>query len=148
MGDVNNMVSIQDFFDSVNRQLQASAPSDVAASPTYSKAALKRVIKEAGSLKDLRKAVDALAKRVEKHFSIEEGESSGNALSALTSGTAPISADSAALIGVVWTACTKALLREVSMWQEVIAKCYADSGQALEYSSTDVEATFKKARPV
>jgi hypothetical protein len=49
---------------------------------------------------------------------------------------------------VVWTACGNTLSGEVSAWQEVIAKCYADSGQVLEYSSADVEATFKKAKPV
>lgn len=144
-GAILTLPNVQDFFDAVNRQLQASSPSDVAANPAYNRAALKRVVKDAGSIRDLRKSVEALAKRVEKHFSIEDGESSGNVLSALTN--TEISAESAALIGVVWTACSNTLSREVAVWLELIAKCYADSGQTLEYTSTDVEATFKKARP-
>jgi hypothetical protein len=135
---------MQDFFEAVSRQLQSSSPAEVAASPAYNKAALKRIIKEAGSAKDMRKAVDALARRVEKHFSIEETDSMNNKLS----GTGSISAESAALIRVVWTACGNTLSGDVSAWQDLIAKCHPDSGQVLEYSAADVDAAFKKAKPV
>ena len=47
--------------------LKTTAPSEISSNSSYSKSALKKVVKEYNA-KDIRKYVDALFKRVEKHF--------------------------------------------------------------------------------
>lgn len=98
---------------------------------SYNKSSLKKVLKE-HSAKDMRKAVDALAKRVEKHFSIDDDTASAQ--------------ESAEMVNAVWRACGKELARETEREQELISRCFADSGLALEYSKADVEGAFKRTK--
>jgi hypothetical protein len=96
---------------------------------------LKKVVKEYDT-KDVRKHVEALFKRVEKHFTdaseVTTGESKG-----ITSGTV--------LVGV-WKACEEELLRITEIFSKRIAQCYANAGVSLEYSVGDVEAAFRRNR--
>lgn len=63
--------------------------------------------------KDLRKAIDALYKRVDKHF--------GDA-------TTSSSAEHALVLKTVWNACEEEMQRLTVAWKELIAKCYPVSG--------------------
>ncbi len=129
----------QDFFDAVSRQLQTTAPTEIPANPSYSRAALKRAVKDAGSSKDLRKAIETLSKRVEKHFATDETEAAGSGNS---------NTESAVLIRVVWTACANTLEQEVRRWQDIISRCYADPSLGLEYGPSEVSAIFAKSKPL
>jgi len=126
---------IIDYFDGVEQLLKTTAPSEVSSNSSYSRSALKKVVKEYDA-KDVRKHVDALFKRVEKHFTeaseVTTGESSG-----ITPGTV--------LVGV-WKACEEELLRITEIFAKRIAQCYASTGVSLEYSAADVEAAFKRNR--
>lgn len=62
---------IIEYFEGVERLLQTTAPTEVSSNSSYNKSALKKVVKEYDA-KDIRKHVDALFKRVEKHFTVEE----------------------------------------------------------------------------
>jgi len=126
---------IIDYFDGVEQMLRTVAPSEVSSSGGYSRSALKKVVKEFDA-KDVRKHVDALFKRVEKHFTeaseVATGESSG-----IAPGTV--------MVGV-WKACEEELLRITDIFAKRISQCYANGGVSLEYSTADVEAAFKRHR--
>jgi exocyst complex component 1 len=128
----------QDYFDGVERLLKTTAPSEVSSNSAYSKSALKKVVKEYNA-KDVRKHVDGLSRRVEKHFTDADSKAlaDGNRAGAIAPGTV--------LVGV-WRACEEELLRLTEGWGKRVAQCYADSGVNLEYTAGDVEAAFKKHR--
>ncbi|KAI0307681.1 exocyst complex component Sec3-domain-containing protein [Multifurca ochricompacta] len=126
---------IIDYFDGVEQLLKTTAASEVSSNSSYSRSALKKVVKEYDG-KDIRKHVDVLFKRVEKHFTeaseVTAGESSG-----ITPGTV--------MVGV-WKASEEELLRITEIFAKLISQCYANSGVSLEYSVGDVEAAFRRHR--
>lgn len=91
---------------------------------------LKRVVKDFDA-KDIRKSIDALFKRVEKHFMDESSEtaSTGNASAVMTG---------------VWKACEDEMLRMTDSFLGIISQCYKDTGVSLEYTKGDVEAAFRR----
>ena len=127
------LTTFQDYFDGVEQLLKTTAPSEVSSNSSYGRSALKKVVKEFDS-KDVRKHVDVLFKRVEKHFT-EAPEVSTGGSSGITPGTV--------LVGV-WKACEEELLRITEIFAKRISQCYANSGVSLEYSAADVEAAFKR----
>lgn len=127
---------LQDYFEGVERLLKTTAPSEVANNSSYNRSALKKIVKEYNS-KDVRKNVDALFKRVEKHFT----EASEKATTDEGGGIAP----GTVMVGV-WKACEEELLRITELFVKRISQCYANSGVTLEYSAADVEAAFKRNR--
>ena len=99
----------------------------------FNKAALKKALKETGGTKDLRKAIEGMSKRVDKHFNEDEGTSSADATTQ-------------SLIQAVWKEITTALVNEVGRANRIIKTSYADSGQGLEYGPGDVEAICKRSK--
>ncbi|PFH54821.1 hypothetical protein AMATHDRAFT_353 [Amanita thiersii Skay4041] len=127
---------ITDFFDGVERLLKNTTPNDIANNATYNKGALKKVLKEFTS-KDVRKQIDALYKRVEKHFTEASEKTTTEDSGSITSG--PV------MVGV-WKACEEEILRITEVASKMIAQCYDGSGIGLEYTSADVEAAFRRQR--
>ena len=142
--------------------LKTTAPTEIQNNSTYSRSALKKVLKEYNA-KDVRKHIDALFKRVEKHFEDDGGTSSnlgglqpGSALptsklapsSAIGSdshlnGNAGVGAGGAVVAGV-WKACEEEVLRITELFLKRIGQCYANSGVSLEYGPSDVRDAFKR----
>ena len=115
--------------------LKTTAPSEVAKNSSYNRSSLKRVVKEYNA-KDIRKNIDALFKRVEKHFSeASDGPAADNATHR-----------NIAVLAGVWKACESEALRITELFSKRIAQCYADSGVSLEYSVSDIELGFKRHR--
>ncbi|CAE6462215.1 unnamed protein product [Rhizoctonia solani] len=129
------MAKIIDYFDGVERLLQTTAPSEVLNNSNFSRSALKKVVKEYDS-KDMRKNIDGLYKRVEKHFDVDEGSAPPPGQ---TGAAGPV------LVGV-WHACEEQLLQLTDKWIKLIGQCYPDSGVSLEYTTGDVKAAFKRHR--
>ncbi|THH33432.1 hypothetical protein EUX98_g736 [Antrodiella citrinella] len=127
---------IIDYFEGVERLLKTTAPSEIPSNSTYSKSALKKVVKEF-TAKDVRKHVDALFKRVEKHFTDASEKTTTEEVNGMASGTV--------LVGV-WKACEDELLRITELFAKRIAQCYQSAGVTLEYSAVDVEGSFKRHR--
>ena len=122
--------SPQDFFDAVDR-LASSNPNDLTGNSTYNKSALRKVVKEYTS-KDIRKHIDLLFKRVEKHFT--EGSDKTTTEDA-TSGT---------VLAGVWKACEEELLRLLNRFSKRIAQSYSGTGITLDFTASDIEAAFHK----
>ena len=127
----------QDYFEGIERLLKTTAPSEVSANSAYNKSALKKVIKEF-TAKDVRKHVDALFKRVEKHF---EDASEKTTTEEVSRGIAAGSV----MVGV-WKACEDELIRITELFSKRINQCYNTANVSLEYSTADVEAAFKRHR--
>ncbi|ODN76094.1 hypothetical protein L202_06031 [Cryptococcus amylolentus CBS 6039] len=121
-----------DFFDGVERLLKSTPANEVSLHQSYNRSALKKVLKEHGA-KDMRKAVETMSRRVDKHFSDEDDPVASSAANAV-------------LIGAVWKEVTKELAKDVLKAQGIVARSYAESGLGLEFSSADVEATCKKMK--
>jgi len=127
---------IIDYFDGVERLLKTTAPTEVSSNSNYNKSALKKVVKEF-TAKDVRKHVDALFKRVEKHFT----EASEKTTTEENGGIAP----GTVMVGV-WKACEEELMKYTEGFSKRIAQCYADSGVTLDYTIADVETAFRRHR--
>ena len=132
-------IVLQEYFEGVERLLKTTAPSEISSNSSYSKSSLKKVVKEYNA-KDIRKNVDALFKRVEKHFDEASEKTTSEDVSAST-GIAP----GTVMVGV-WKACEEELLRITGLFNKTISQCYRDTGVTLEYSAADVEAAFKRHR--
>ncbi|TDL28196.1 hypothetical protein BD410DRAFT_350073 [Rickenella mellea] len=128
---------IIDYFEGVERLLKTTAPTEVSKNSAYNRSTLKKVLKEFNT-KDVRKNIDALFKRVEKHFTdAPENATTENSSGTIKPGTV--------LVGV-WRACEDELLRVTDLFLKRINQCYADAGLSLEYSVADVESAFKRHR--
>lgn len=119
-----------DFFDAVDR-LASSNPNDLSGNSTYNKSALRKVVKEYTS-KDVRKHIDLLFKRVEKHFT--EGSDKP---------TTEDATNGKVLVGV-WKACEEELLRLLNRFSKRIAQSYSGTGITLEFTASDIETAFHK----
>lgn len=96
----------------------------------YTKSSLKRVV---GSFdkKDLRKAVEALSKRVHKHFADLVNPSAENGV----------------VMTTVWSACEGELGKWVGEWASLIGKCYGAGAEGVEFGIEDVHGAFQKYKP-
>ncbi|KAF8498012.1 exocyst complex component Sec3-domain-containing protein [Gautieria morchelliformis] len=124
------LAKILDYFDGVERLLKSSSPSGVSSNSSYNKSSLKRVVKEYNA-KDMRRHVDALFKRVEKHYADPGEEHAGN---------------NANLFKGVWTACEQEVVKSTERFSRLIAQCYKETGVSLEYTTQEVEASFRRHR--
>lgn len=127
---------LQEFFEGVERLLKTTAPSEVQKNSNYGKSSLKKVLKDFDG-KDVRKHIDVLFRRVEKHFTEAEEKATKEENSGIAPGTVMVGA---------WKACEEELQRMTEGFSARILQCYADSGISMEYTSGDVEAAFKRHR--
>jgi hypothetical protein len=106
--------------------------SEIASNSNFNKGALRKVIKDYNS-KDIKKHIDSLAKRVEKHFTegLEKDDAAGVA--------------SAKLLNTVWKACKDELLKLTERWSSRISQLYGD-GISLDYTVGDVETAFRRQK--
>jgi len=115
--------------------MKDSNASEITSNGNSSKASLRKIVKEYNS-KDMRKYVDILSKRVEKHFT--DGE---KGLPDEGNGTT-----SSKVLLDVWKACEEEFVKLTETWSSRISQWYSDSGIALEFTRTDVEAAFRRQK--
>jgi hypothetical protein len=127
---------LQDYFEGVERLLKTTAPTEISSNSSYNKSVLKKVVREFNA-KDVRKHVDALFKRVEKHFTEASEKTTTEESGCIAPGTVMVGA---------WKACEEELLKYTEGFSRRIAQCYGDSGVTLDYTKTDVEAAFRRHR--
>ncbi|KZT30718.1 hypothetical protein NEOLEDRAFT_1126325 [Neolentinus lepideus HHB14362 ss-1] len=130
------LAKIIDYFEGVERLLRTTAPTEVSNNGSYNKSALKKIVKDYNA-KDMRKHVDALFNRVEKHFTEASEKATTEKSTDIVPGTV--------MVGV-WKACEEEVLRLTEMFSKRITQCYADSGVTLEYTAADVETAFRRHR--
>ncbi|KAH9486586.1 Exocyst complex component 1 [Psilocybe cubensis] len=124
---------LMDFFDAFDRAAKDTNPTELTANSNFNKATLRKIIKDYNS-KDIKKHVDVLSKRVEKHFTdMDKSADEGGAV------------PSKVLIGV-WNSCEMEFVRLTEAWSSRISQWYGDSGLALEYTVAEAEAAFRRQK--
>lgn len=115
--------------------MRTTPAGEVSLHQNYSRSALKKLLKDY-TARDMRKAIEAMARRVDKHFADEETED----------GHTVAGGAGAAMAGAVWRSVTAELKREITRDEGMIKVCYEGSGLGLELSAGDIEAACRKAR--
>lgn len=140
----------QDYFEGLERLLRTLAsPNDIAANPTYSKSALRKITREY-TIKDLRKHIDGLYKIVQKHFLDSATAASAASTGSMTSqekdriAATEESVGRTVLLGV-WKTCEDNLVKMTEGWKERVSQCYGEA-IGLEFGVGDVENAFKRHR--
>ncbi|TEB38979.1 exocyst protein [Coprinellus micaceus] len=121
------LAKLMDFFEAVERLGPDS--TNLSSVSTYNKSALKKVLKEFNA-KDMRKHIEGLHKRVEKHFTDASEKSANDDL----------------VFSNVWKGCEAELVKLTEKIGSLISQYYGDSGVSLEFTRADIESAFKKTR--
>lgn len=121
----------QDFLDSIESLLTSTPnPSTIASRPSYSRKAARSTLAPYDG-KEIRRGIDTLRKRIEKHFGDADDE--------------PISRNLVALVG---KECERAYERVVERFEKVIREVYpASEGEKsveVDFTREDVRAGFRR----
>ncbi|GAA5808968.1 hypothetical protein MFLAVUS_002368 [Mucor flavus] len=109
-----------EFFEGVENMTHTSTPEEVSFHMNYNKTQLRRVITMYPP-KEIKKSLEQLYKRVDKHFSEEEG-----------------------LLQVVWRGIQEEFIRQHEKMEDLIRKCYPDAGAHLEFTIQDLLAMMSE----
>lgn len=109
-----------EFFEGVENMTHTSTPEEVSFHMNYNKTQLRKVISMFPP-KEIKKSLEQLYKRVDKHFSEEEG-----------------------LLQVVWRGIQEEFIRQHEKMEDLIHKCYPDAGVKLEFTIQDLLAMMSE----
>lgn len=115
--------------------VQSNPSEDVTARISFSKSAFKKVLSHYDT-KELRKGIDLLHKRVDKHF----GQASDDSDSVYNQKQSMIAKD---LVREVWKECQKEYVGIVELCQRIISIYYPE-GVQMDFSLGDVNDAFSK----
>lgn len=124
------LARVLDFFHGLEQLLRTTPPTEVSLHSAYTRAALKRTLADVRS-RDLRKAVDALFKRVDKHFGADVSHPS---------------AGQGAVLKTVWRATEEELQRLLGGWRALIERCYPDDRVGIEVGERELKEMFVRAQ--
>ncbi|GAA6036999.1 hypothetical protein JCM8097_005501 [Rhodosporidiobolus ruineniae] len=125
------LARVVDFFSGLEQLLRTTPPTEVSLHGAYTRSSLRRVTSDVRA-KDLRKAVDALYKRVDKHFGGD---------------VASPAAEQNEVLRTVWKACEDEMQRLVGNWKGLVAKCYPDEKSGgIEVDRNELHSFFKHAQ--
>ncbi|KAL9837141.1 exocyst complex component 1-like [Geothlypis trichas] len=109
----------QHFFEGVKARLaQGVKEEELSFQLAYSKQELRKVIEKYPG-KEVKRALESLYRTIHKHLSPEEN-----------------------LLPVVWQAMEQGFIRQYQEFEELIQRCYAGAGIALEFSMEDLLSYF------
>ncbi|WFD02584.1 hypothetical protein MOBT1_001264 [Malassezia obtusa] len=128
-----------DFCNGIDALLQTTPANEVTLHSTYSKSSAKKIVREY-TAKDLRKAVEALSKRVQKHFTEDDETGSAAAPGSLERD------ETAEVLAQVWHASEDAFVKETERFLRILKTCYSDSLQ-VDYTTQDVRRPFYTTPP-
>ncbi|KAL2918232.1 hypothetical protein HK105_202159 [Polyrhizophydium stewartii] len=109
-----------EFFEGIEGLLKTGPAEEVSFHIQYSKSALKDIIRKYPG-KEVKKSLEALYKRVDKHFTEEEG-----------------------LLQVVWRGIQEEFTRQLRRYEELIAKCYPEVSVRLDFTMDELLGFFSE----
>lgn len=131
---------MSDFCTGIDALLQTTPANEVTLHSAYSKSAAKKLVREY-TAKDMRKAVEALSKRVQKHFCEEDDSTGQSAVSA------PLERDEIAeVLAQVWRASEDAYVKETERFLRILKTCYSDALH-VDFTAQDVRRPFHISPP-
>lgn len=157
---------MMDFGDGIDGLLHSTPANEVSLHSAYSRQAAKRLVKEY-SAKDVRKAVEALSRRVQKHFDEEDltnlitgthdGGTAGSGSAGLSGGgrmhlhdISGISADEIVeLLSLVWKYLEDGFTTECERMVRILKDCYSSNDARLlsDFTMEDVRRPFAANGP-
>ncbi|KAI8872423.1 hypothetical protein GQ42DRAFT_161319 [Ramicandelaber brevisporus] len=105
----------------------SAVASQIAYNVNYSKASLRKII-AAYSSKEVKRGLEVLLKRVEKHFSA----------------TSPQTEESQQLRSTVWMAVKDEMIRQHQRFMGLVRKCYPGADVSLDFAERDLTAWFNE----
>lgn len=141
------LAKMMDFGDGIDSLRSTTPAAEVSLHSAYSKQSFRKLVKEYTS-KDVRKQVDALWRRVLKHF--DEDENEGFTLTnrpsatgdTLVSGPAAEEDERRRVVTKVWRRCEQDFVREFERMARIQAECYKGAGATLEVQTGEVARLF------
>ena len=123
-----------DFCHGIETLLPTTPATEVALHSHFSRSSAKKLVRDL-SQKDVRKAIEALSKRIQKHFDDEDAS------------TALTHTELAHVLQQVWQSSQDMFTAEVERLSRILLTCYPQSGLGLEISSQDVQRLFQTLAP-
>uniref|UniRef100_V5EVM1 Exocyst complex component Sec3 PIP2-binding N-terminal domain-containing protein n=1 Tax=Kalmanozyma brasiliensis (strain GHG001) TaxID=1365824 RepID=V5EVM1_KALBG len=127
-----SLARLMDFSDGIGTLLRSTPAKEVSLHAAYSKSAFKKLVKD-HTAKDTRKAVEALSKRVAKHFDDDEAQEQ--------------SAGEAEVLSRVWASCEQGYVREFERGMRLGQDCYPDMGVSFELGVGELRRLFAGLAP-
>jgi hemerythrin len=144
---------MMDFGDGIDSLLRSTPANEVSLHSAYNRQAAKRLVKEYSS-KDIRKSIEALSKRVIKHFDDEEITTLAEGLNGASNfyDASGISAEEIIeVLGKVWRSLEDGFTIECERMQRILRECYSnnnDSSKLLcDFTIEDVRRPFASSAP-
>ncbi|TPX63540.1 hypothetical protein SpCBS45565_g06534 [Spizellomyces sp. 'palustris'] len=109
-----------DFFEGIEGLLKTNTPEEVNYHMQYNKSALKEVVRKYPG-KEIKKGLESLYKRVEKHYTDEEG-----------------------LLQVVWRGIQEEFTKRFRRYGELIMICYPETSTRLEFTMDELLGYFSE----
>ena len=124
-----------DFVDAVDLLMRSTPANEIALHAAYSKSSFKRLAKEY-TTKEVRKSIDALSKRVQKHFADDEDSASQSG------------ADGGEdVLLLVWRSCEDNAAKEIDRFARIIRDVLPDGSVTLEITPLELRKFFQAAAP-
>lgn len=122
---------VQDFLDSIESLLPGHPqPTTIASRPTFSRKAARNMFSQYDA-KEIRRGIDTLRKRIEKHF----GDADEEVLSRN-------------LVGFVCKECERAYERTINRMERIVSQVYpvteGEKSVEVDFSREDVRAGFRR----
>lgn len=138
---------IIDFGDGLDSLLRSTPSTEVSLHSAYSKSTFKKLVKDFGA-KDTKKAVEALSKRVAKHFGDDDDSSSSSLAAAGGAGAGGVGGndESTEVLARVWRECEDAFVREFERIERLANDCY-EGQQGFELATGDLRRLFAGMTP-
>lgn len=143
-----SLAKMMDFGDGIDSLLRNTPATEVSLHSAYSKSSFKKLVKDF-TAKDTRKAIEALSKRVAKHFGDEDDLPTGVGASP----SAPAGAERAEngdqvdVLSRVWSSCEEGYMREFERTTRIGKECYPDLGAQLELGPNELRRLFSGLAP-
>lgn len=142
-----SLAKMMDFGDGIDALLRNTPALEVCLHTAYSKTAFKKLVKDF-TAKDTRKAVEALSKRVAKHFDDDDVPAAGGGVGASTTGEVSGAGEGEVeVLSRVWSSCEQGYLREFERVTRIGRECYADVGVSLELGQNELRRLFASLAP-
>ncbi|RKP02523.1 hypothetical protein CXG81DRAFT_10685 [Caulochytrium protostelioides] len=107
-------IKLFEFFEGIQTLLKTHGPEEIAFYMQYNKSQLRDVLHK-HTARDVRKGLETMYKKIQKHFTEEES-----------------------LLQVLWHGVLEALLKQVQLFTSLIALCYPGSKIELEFTAQDI----------
>ncbi|KDN37950.1 hypothetical protein K437DRAFT_240402 [Tilletiaria anomala UBC 951] len=131
---------LMDFGDAVDLLLRSTPANEITFHAAYSKSAFKRLAKENTS-KDVRKNVETLSKRVQKHFAADDDE-----LSVVPGAAVAVDACEDVMVQV-WRSCEAGAAKELDRFARILKDVLPDGSVTIEITMQEIRRLFTANAP-